>query len=701
MTQPALATAAGDLPPPPPSQPHTTLPTAAIPAGLYASPADKPYLGGYRHVVSGRLFHHAATQTPGGELVQRRRMAQPTSAATQTGRPLSRAVQCPHDAATQYCAADTSSGKPLVLTAPYQSAADVQARRQQAAGTIQRCWRGWHGRRAAVAARDAQRQLEAYVAQQAAAAAAAAEALRQKEAQRRMQPRTQVDFLVLYDELAVWWGQEQAKIAAAQGLTGQERQAARRALLAKETKLLQTVDRLKAAAAPLVQAERDAAALAALAAPRVWRLANGRSIEVSTPETLRARELAAAHAALAAPDGSNLDTRLAALLAAKYHAKAVDCSLTREIVALVDREADLLNSRALLWEGRVLTLGSSDGCALVMGRGGLTSRCHAALQLHGGAVWLSDTSRHGTLLLELSEDSASISTSGITAAQLDALPWAGAIMLGGTLAQLPSGLGRRALIISGLRSTDWLAAAKEGQLSRQISEGAALLLYEQSGPLPTVAPAADGAAAVAQPPDLPAAPLPFARTPSRPQPLPRSGSEHRAKSEAVLEWTLPPHRDPPRLGQAYNIFQLPLAAAAKKRAQPGPDAAPPPAKGPAKKKVRWSDEQEDQQEWIGAKPAAGNSKESRSTRRTSKAAGDGGKVKAAVAGPSKENAAQPALGVVAQPTGKQGTAGNKQGGPSGAAGGTAASKSGGKGKAGKGRAKALLRRMQKSLSTAG
>lgn len=89
--------------------------------------------------------------------------------------------------------------------------------------------------------------------------------------------------------------------------------------------LLQTIDRLKAAAAPLVQADRDAAALAALSAPRIWRLPDGRSVEVALPETLRARELAAAHAALAAADGSNLDARLAALLAAKYHAKAVDC----------------------------------------------------------------------------------------------------------------------------------------------------------------------------------------------------------------------------------------------------------------------------------------------------------------------------------------------------------------------------------------
>lgn len=117
--QPALAAAAaaggaGEAPPFMASP--AALPATAIPAGLYASPADKPFLGGYRHVATGKLFHHAATQTPGGELVQRRRMAQPTCAATQTGRPRTRAVQCPHDAATQYCSSDAANGAPLVLT---------------------------------------------------------------------------------------------------------------------------------------------------------------------------------------------------------------------------------------------------------------------------------------------------------------------------------------------------------------------------------------------------------------------------------------------------------------------------------------------------------------------------------------------------------------------------------------------------------
>lgn len=107
---PPLPSSATAPPPPPAVAPPTT-------AGLYASPADKPFLGGYRHAASGTVFHHAATQTPGGELVQPRRvMRQPVCAATQTGQPRSKAVQCPHDAASQCDATDTAGGKVLIPT---------------------------------------------------------------------------------------------------------------------------------------------------------------------------------------------------------------------------------------------------------------------------------------------------------------------------------------------------------------------------------------------------------------------------------------------------------------------------------------------------------------------------------------------------------------------------------------------------------
>lgn len=136
----------------------------------------------------------------------------------------------------------------------------------------------------------------------------------------------------------------------------EERQAARCALLAKETKLLQTIDRLRLAAAPIARADRAARELAIMSAPKRWQLADGGVMEVATPGTLQAGELAAAYHTLVATGGGELDARLAALLAVKHHAKALDCNLSREIVGLVDREADLLNRCGLFstWEGRMI-----------------------------------------------------------------------------------------------------------------------------------------------------------------------------------------------------------------------------------------------------------------------------------------------------------------------------------------------------------
>jgi hypothetical protein len=68
--------------------------------------------------------------------------------------------------------------------------------------------------------RQAQQELEAFVAERQARRQAAAEQQRAHEVRRRMQPRTPADFVLLYDELAMWWGQEQEKIAAAESVTG-------------------------------------------------------------------------------------------------------------------------------------------------------------------------------------------------------------------------------------------------------------------------------------------------------------------------------------------------------------------------------------------------------------------------------------------------------------------------------------------------
>merc|ERR1719240_1955376 len=118
-----------------------------------------------------------------------------------------------------------------------------------------------------------------------------------------------------------------------------ERLAALAQLLHKETKLLQTIDRLKIAANKENREERIKSVLELMAAPKKWQMSDGESAAVHTPFTTRAKELLELHRGLNLPL-LTIDERLDVLLHVKWTVKEFDCNLTRE---LVDREADMLN----------------------------------------------------------------------------------------------------------------------------------------------------------------------------------------------------------------------------------------------------------------------------------------------------------------------------------------------------------------------
>eukprot|EP00873_Tetraselmis_striata_P038996 jgi/Tetstr1/459260/TSEL_000421.t1 len=79
-----------------------------------------------------------------------------------------------------------------------------------------------------------------------------------------------------------------------------------------------------------------------MSSPKKWDLANGATVQVHTPFTTRSKELGQLYNGLNLPLLTT-DERLDVLLHVKWTVKEFDCNLTREIVELVDREADLLN----------------------------------------------------------------------------------------------------------------------------------------------------------------------------------------------------------------------------------------------------------------------------------------------------------------------------------------------------------------------
>ena len=113
-------------------------------------------------------------------------------------------------------------------------------------------------------------------------------------------------------------------------------------LLSKETKLLQTIDRLKIGANKENRGQRIKKMLDLMSAPKQWQMSDGDVAEVHTPFTTRAKELMELYQGLNLSMLS-IDERLDVLLHVKWTVKEFDCNLTRNVVELIDREADLLN----------------------------------------------------------------------------------------------------------------------------------------------------------------------------------------------------------------------------------------------------------------------------------------------------------------------------------------------------------------------
>jgi hypothetical protein len=112
--------------------------------------------------------------------------------------------------------------------------------------------------------------------------------------------------------------------------------------LDKETDLLQTIDRLKIIANRENKEEKINKFLKAMSDPKKWERCDGRLTEVHTPFTTRAKELMDIYNGLRLKNLS-VDERLDILLNTKWTVKEWDSNLTREIVELIDREADMLN----------------------------------------------------------------------------------------------------------------------------------------------------------------------------------------------------------------------------------------------------------------------------------------------------------------------------------------------------------------------
>ncbi|XP_078200006.1 IQ motif and ubiquitin-like domain-containing protein isoform X4 [Callithrix jacchus] len=212
-----------------------------VPVEIVRSDFHKPFLGGFRHKITGVEYHNAGTQTIPRKIPERPNVF---CRDTQTVFEKKKLQQTTNTASTQmtnigvYVSNMTDK---LVTPGKYFPAAEYHAQRLKAAIVIQTYFRQWHAktfvenvRRQKSLRLEWERQEEV-------------RKIREKEEwikldyDRRHNPKTNEDFEFLYNALEFWRQEELKRIN--QSFTGAERKAALCELLEKEAQIIASIGR--------------------------------------------------------------------------------------------------------------------------------------------------------------------------------------------------------------------------------------------------------------------------------------------------------------------------------------------------------------------------------------------------------------------------------------------------------------------------
>lgn len=329
------------------------------PQGDYSFPVQiekcstrKLYFGGYKHSKTKLIYHHASTQTP-VESKNAERGTNLRTRETQTSETKTVSVQPHREHGTQMQRVDLylDDSRDVTLTPKsYFTAEELFYLKREKCVEIQRQWRGCMARCRADRMRKAMVKNEEKELIEREKVFEANKAARMAEMKRRNEPTTNADFARLFNELDAWRRAEVVKIKT-NTPPGEERRVALAALLAEETKALQNIQRLKVVAHESTTRTKTQKMLELMSQPQQWQMSDGEIAQVQTPSTIRAKELLDLYNALNAPL-TNTNERLEILLNVKWTVKestsqnshySMNSTCNKDIVDLVDREADLLN----------------------------------------------------------------------------------------------------------------------------------------------------------------------------------------------------------------------------------------------------------------------------------------------------------------------------------------------------------------------
>jgi len=303
---------------------------------------EMPYLGGYRSKKTAAQYLHAGSNTD----QYRKEYKEKLTREVQTYQYRTRSTKMHREMGSQMDKTGVVFVDPredkAVDSQPYFDSEMWLEQRQRATLFIQRNVRGWFARKRAAALRQERDSRDRLILEREEEMRKREEENHEKEIQRRLNPKSQEDFSTLYKELNAYRLKETERIKSRTDWSSEKKQLGLKELLHKETKLLQTIDRLKITAAHQNREERIKQLLGDMAAPKRFKRPDGRVTEVHTLFSTRAKELMDLYHGLKMPM-LTIDERLDVLLHTKWTVKEFDCNLSREIVDLIDREADMLN----------------------------------------------------------------------------------------------------------------------------------------------------------------------------------------------------------------------------------------------------------------------------------------------------------------------------------------------------------------------
>ncbi|KAG8524531.1 IQ and ubiquitin-like domain-containing protein [Galemys pyrenaicus] len=306
---------------------------------IIKSDFHKPFLGGFRHKITGIEYHNAGTQTVPKKIHQKDNVF---CRDTQTVFQKKKQQQTTNTTSTQMTKIGvyvSNMTDKLVTPGKYISAEKYHAQRLEAVIIIQTYYRQWHAKRVVENVRRQKMLRLKWEAEEEERKIREKEKLMQLDYYRRHNPQTKEDFELLFNALELWRQEELARINHC--YTGAERKARLCDLLEKETQLIASIGKHRDNAHMANQEAAIQAFLDKCSAPKTWKTISGTIVELDTQFTIRARELQTIYKCIMLRNISQ-DERLDVLLTLKHTVKEHDCKLTQEILELIDREVDLM-----------------------------------------------------------------------------------------------------------------------------------------------------------------------------------------------------------------------------------------------------------------------------------------------------------------------------------------------------------------------